>query len=135
MGTDEMKFKKGDVVIRTGPAFDGVIYGHKYTVSHMSDLYNLQLNDDPSYYDPSYFNLVVEPIPTPAADDIKSPSHYLIGNEVRPFIKSWKLGYNESNIIKYLLRSPYKGNELKDLNKALDCLQDHIKDVIAKEAN
>jgi len=132
MGTNEMKFKKGDVVIRTGPTFDGVIYGHKYTVSHMRDLSNLQLNDNPIYYDPCYFDLVVEPTP---ADDIKSPSHYLMGNEVRPFIKSWKLGYNESNVIKYLLRSPYKGNELKDLNKALDCLQDHIKDVIAKEGS
>lgn len=38
--------------------------------------------------------------------------------EVINAIEDWKLGYHLGNVIKYVVRSPYKGEELEDLKKA-----------------
>ena len=41
-------------------------------------------------------------------------------------IKDYKLNFNRGNIIKYICRADKKGNEIQDLEKALDYLQREI---------
>ena len=51
---------------------------------------------------------------------VNHPNHYNIGKiEVLDVIEEWNLGFHEGNVLKYLLRAPYKGNEIEDLEKAL----------------
>ena len=52
------------------------------------------------------------------SNEISHPSHYNQGIEVIDFIDSWHLGFYIATIVKYLLRAPFKGTELKDLKKA-----------------
>ncbi|HEY9640330.1 MAG TPA: DUF3310 domain-containing protein, partial [Coleofasciculaceae cyanobacterium] len=49
---------------------------------------------------------------------INHPTHYNQGIEAIAFIESWSMGFTEGNIVKYLVRAPYKGKELEDLKKA-----------------
>lgn len=58
-------------------------------------------------------------------DNIK-PNHYNVGQEPLPFIRSWGLNFNLGNVIKYIVRSPYKGNEIEDLYKAKEYLAREI---------
>jgi len=52
-------------------------------------------------------------------DNINQPEHYTLGKiEVYDFITAWELSFTEGNIIKYVVRSPYKGKRLDDLKKA-----------------
>ena len=57
-------------------------------------------------------------------DQINRPKHYNINwkgeqaIETYDYIRSWKMDYPESNIIKYVTRHPYKGKSLEDLKKA-----------------
>ena len=52
-------------------------------------------------------------------DDVSRPAHYTMGKiEVYDFISAWELSFAEGNVVKYVTRSPYKGNRLKDLQKA-----------------
>jgi hypothetical protein len=51
-------------------------------------------------------------------DSINNPDHYTIGIEVYDFIESWKLGFAEGNIVKYVARSEHKGSPVEDLKKA-----------------
>ena len=54
-----------------------------------------------------------------AEDDINHPKHYTAGGiEVFNFIQSWGLDFAEGNVVKYVVRGPFKGNRLKDLKKA-----------------
>ncbi len=57
---------------------------------------------------------------------VSNPNHYL-RFKLSPIriIEIWKLCFNAGNVIKYLLRSPYKGKELEDLEKALWSLLRH----------
>lgn len=56
-------------------------------------------------------------------DIINHPEHYTKGGiEVRDFIDSWHLDFNSGNVIKYVVRAPYKGTELQDLKKAQNYL-------------
>lgn len=53
------------------------------------------------------------------ASEINHPHHYTAGGiEVFDFIRSWSLDFAEGNVIKYVVRGPFKGNRLKDLQKA-----------------
>ena len=61
--------------------------------------------------------------------------HYKFGIEPIDIIESWDLSFTEGNIVKYLLRSPYKGDELGDLKKALYYLKRKIKEVKVKDDN
>lgn len=66
-------------------------------------------------------------------DIINHPDHYTKGGiEVRDFIDSWKLDFNSGNVIKYVVRAPYKGTELQDLKKAQNYLN-HLIDLKEKE--
>lgn len=68
-------------------------------------------------------------------DIINHPEHYTKGGiEVRDFIDSWKLDFNSGNVIKYVVRAPYKGTELQDLKKAHNYLN-HLIELKEKEAN
>jgi hypothetical protein len=55
----------------------------------------------------------------PPKDDVNQPEHYTLGKiEVFDFINAWDLSFAQGNVIKYTVRAPYKGSELKDLKKA-----------------
>ena len=57
-------------------------------------------------------------------DKVNHPKHYNINwkgeQAIEPysFINSWRMGYAEGNIIKYVSRHKYKGKALQDLEKA-----------------
>ena len=50
--------------------------------------------------------------------NVNHPSHYNQGIEPIDIIESWDLNFSLGNAIKYILRAPYKNNELEDLEKA-----------------
>ena len=58
------------------------------------------------------------------SDNINQPKHYNINwkgeqtIETFDYIKSWRMGYAEGNVIKYVSRHKYKGKALQDLKKA-----------------
>ena len=72
-------------------------------------------------------------------DKVNRPNHYNINwlgeqaIETYHYIRSWKMDYPESNIIKYATRHPYKGKSLQDLKKARWYLDKLIEEVEAKE--
>mgnify|MGYP004671226415 CR=1 FL=1 len=52
-------------------------------------------------------------------ETVNHPNHYNKGGiEVIDFIEDWKLDFTTANIIKYVVRAPYKNNALEDLKKA-----------------
>lgn len=52
-------------------------------------------------------------------DSVNHPTHYTFGSiEVIDVIDDWKLDYYRGNVVKYVARSPHKGNEVEDLKKA-----------------
>ena len=57
-------------------------------------------------------------------NEVDRPRHYNINwkgeqaIETYNYINSWKMGYAEGNIIKYVSRHKYKGKALQDLKKA-----------------
>ena len=59
--------------------------------------------------------------------NINHPSHYNQGIEPIDIIESWDLNFSLGNAIKYILRAPYKDNELEDLEKAKWYLEREIK--------
>jgi hypothetical protein len=73
-------------------------------------------------------------------DKVNRPNHYNINwkgdqaIETYTYIRSWKMDYPESNIIKYVTRHPYKGKSLQDLKKARWYLDKLIEEVEASES-
>ena len=68
--------------------------------------------------------------------NVSHPSHYNQGIEAIDIIESWDLNFSLGNAIKYILRSPYKGKQIEDLEKArwyIDREINRLKDEIAKE--
>ena len=51
-------------------------------------------------------------------EQVNHPSHYVKGIEAIDIIESWDLNFSLGNAIKYILRSPYKGKQIEDLEKA-----------------
>lgn len=62
-------------------------------------------------------------------DDVNHPDHYTQGIEVTDFLASWEMDWFRGNIIKYIVRCPYKNNGVKDLKKAKWYLEDLIRRV------
>lgn len=60
-------------------------------------------------------------------DMVNHPQHYQHGIEPIVYIESHDLNFNLGNVIKYISRAPYKGNELEDLKKAKWYLEREIK--------
>lgn len=53
-------------------------------------------------------------------DSVNRPSHYTFSRiEVIDAIEEWKLGFHLGNAVKYIARAKHKGDELKDLEKAI----------------
>lgn len=51
---------------------------------------------------------------------VNHPIHYNVGKiEAIDFIEDWKLNFSLGNAIKYIVRAPYKGNQVEDLEKAI----------------
>ena len=65
---------------------------------------------------------------------VDHPRHYNEGKfEVIDIIEDWDLGFHDGNVIKYVLRAKFKGNEIQDLEKAEWYLKRYIK--LRKEAH
>jgi 3-dehydroquinate dehydratase len=77
---------------------------------------------------------IEEKKPTRTKDPIEHPAHYTQGSvEVWDAIEAWKLGYLEGNIVKYVARAKYKGDELSDLRKARQYLNRAIEKLEASK--
>jgi len=82
------------------------------------------------FSDPEEILLVETPYPSGSQEDSKDvdhPDHYTMGIEVTDFIASWEMDWFRGNILKYIVRCPFKGNTLKDLKKAKWYMDDLIK--------
>ena len=69
-------------------------------------------------------------------DNVKKPMHYNQGIEPIEVIESWGLNFSLGNAIKYILRSPYKGKQIEDLEKArwyIDREINRLKDEMVKK--
>jgi hypothetical protein len=65
---------------------------------------------------------------------VDHPHHYNVGSiEAVTIIEDWKLNFSLGNVIKYVLRAPYKGETEEDLRKALWYLQREIDRVRAEK--
>lgn len=68
-------------------------------------------------------------------NQIDHPYHYQSGGmEVIEVIEAFKLGFPLGNVIKYILRAPFKGNGLQDLQKAKWYLDYEIKKIIQENS-
>ena len=64
---------------------------------------------------------------------VDHPDHYNVGRiEAIDIIEAWRLNFSLGCVIKYVLRAPYKGTELEDLEKAAWYIDREIKRVRAK---
>jgi hypothetical protein len=64
------------------------------------------------------------------ADMVNSPVHYRVGGiEVIDFIEAKRLSYHLGNVVKYVCRSEYKGEQLQDLKKARWYLEREIQNL------
>ena len=71
-----------------------------------------------------------------ANGNVSHPSHYNQGIEAIDIIESWDLNFSLGNAIKYILRSPYKGKQIEDLEKArwyIDREINRLKDEMVKK--
>ena len=69
-------------------------------------------------------------------EQVNHPSHYVKGIEPIEIIESWDLNFSLGNAIKYILRSPYKGKQIEDLEKArwyIDREINRLKDEMVKK--
>ena len=60
----------------------------------------------------------IEKVQKLEVEKVDHPYHYNKGIEAIDIIESWELNFSLGNAIKYILRSPHKGNQLEDLKKA-----------------
>ena len=68
-------------------------------------------------------------------EQVNHPSHYNQGIEPIDIIESWDLNFSLGNAIKYILRSPYKGKQIEDLEKARWYLEREISRLKDKETH
>lgn len=70
----------------------------------------------------------------PTCKIVRSPSHYIAedGTNVKDVIKSFKLGFNLGNVIKYVLRAGKKGDKAIDLKKAVEYLNFELEELQEK---
>ena len=69
-------------------------------------------------------------------EQVNHPDHYQQGIEPIEVIESWGLNFSLGNAIKYILRSPYKGKQIEDLEKArwyIDREINRLKDEMVKK--
>ena len=68
-------------------------------------------------------------------EQVNHPSHYVKGIEPIEVIESWDLNFSLGNAIKYILRSPYKGKQIEDLEKARWYIDREINRLKVEEAH
>ena len=68
-------------------------------------------------------------------EQVNHPSHYNQGIEPIDIIESWDLNFSLGNAIKYILRSPYKGKQIEDLEKARWYIDREINRLKVEEAH
>lgn len=77
---------------------------------------------------------VVEKVRAAYKEEVNHPAHYNAGGiEVIDAIEAWGLGFNDGNVVKYIVRAPHKGTLIKDLKKALWYLNRHIANMEKKK--
>lgn len=70
---------------------------------------------------------IIQEVKETAKDLIKHPNHYTMGGiETWDFIQAKRLGYNLGNVVKYVSRADYKGQDIADLKKARQYLDREI---------
>lgn len=75
-----------------------------------------------------------ERLPINNPSPVSHPLHYNAHNiEVIDFIQDWELNFTLGNAIKYICRSPYKGKQIEDIQKAIQYLEFELEDLIKKE--
>jgi hypothetical protein len=69
--------------------------------------------------------LDVKPDPGPAKPDmVSAPPHYTrLSPQPMEVIRDWALNFPRGSAVKYIARAPFKGNEIEDLNKAINFLK------------
>ena len=67
------------------------------------------------------------------SDPVKHPAHYtwIPGVECREVAR--ECSFNVGSAIKYLYRHLHKGNPVQDLRKAIECIQDEIARLEARQ--
>ena len=66
--------------------------------------------------------------------DPVNPKHYKVHpSGIEPILICRHMGFALGNVIKYVMRAPFKGHELEDLRKARWYLDDEIKRLEASE--
>lgn len=70
---------------------------------------------------------IIQEVKETTKDLIKHPNHYTMGGiETWDFIQAKRLGYNLGNVVKYVSRADYKGQDIADLKKARQYLDREI---------
>lgn len=102
-----------------------VVDGETWTVTFISEQYGLDYEDEDGNYAGSISPDEYDSIgyATPALDSVSHPAHYAHPSGVEVIEITKHESFLRGNIIKYVLRAPYKGSELEDLQKAAQYLQ------------
>ena len=68
-------------------------------------------------------------------DAIRSPAHYArLSPQPRDVIAAWGLNFNRGSALKYIARAGNKGDEVEDLEKAIECLRHEVEMLTARKA-
>ena len=122
------EFKPGDRVVRKDSGEFGTVSASP-PPDRFWDLYVTMdnLGTELGFYEHELV-LFTENIETDKADLVNRPAHYksATGLEVIDVIEAFDLDRYLANVVKYVLRSPSKGNEVEDLKKAVWYLQRKI---------
>lgn len=109
--------------IREGDKVKGIINENPVLEVNTKDLQHLSEHFDFNIVDKN----IGQPELEPASDMVNHPSHYAdtdlpaeVIDIIEPTIKNYpsEVGYHIGNVIKYLLRAPYKNNLKEDVEKA-----------------
>lgn len=122
------KFAIGDPVRVTNPKLDhfdrtGVVTEYHEIACEAASMVHLHGMDYPLGFKQSSLTLA-DPERTDEPDPVSSPSHYTSHpSGVEAITITRHESFLRGNVLKYVLRAPYKGSELQDLRKAAQYLQ------------
>lgn len=105
----------------------GIISENPVLEANTKDLQYLSEHFDFNIISKNINGVIDQPESEPASDMVNHPSHYAdtdlpaeVIDIIEPTIKNYpsEVGYHIGNVIKYLLRAPYKNNLKEDVEKA-----------------
>lgn len=99
-----------------GPEAEGLSVGHEYTLTNLTKF--VDAGELESVRVPAVEDAVEE-------DVVNHPSHYT-QYPVEVIELTRHMPFDDGNVVKYVARSPFKGNRLQDLKKARWYLDDAI---------